>query len=482
MLINLFRATRRFVRRRLHPPQLIVLSFALIILIGTLLLSLPVATRSGNRLPFVDALFTATSATCVTGLTVTDTATTFSVFGQLVILSCIQIGGLGLMTFTTVFMAIFGQRLAIADRVAIQESFHHTPTGNLATLIKYIVVATFTIEAIGALALTTYWLRVDRFPTAGETIYQAVFHSVSAFCNAGFALFADNLIGFQSDSFVLLVISTLIIVGGLGFLVGLDIKEYIQQVFFHRFLSRGARERIEAIRPRPRLSLHTKLVLITTATLLVIGTVSYYVLERRGALGRFNEGEAWLNAFFCSVTPRTAGFNAIDFAGLGGAALLCTMVMMYIGASPGSTGGGIKTSTFGLLVAYSVSRLGGHRRLHLFNRTVPVESVDRSAAVVVASIALIILASSALMVTETRGAAPGESQDKMVSLVFETISAFGTVGLSLGLTPLLTATGKIIIVLVMFMGRTGPLTLALAVTARQRRAQYRYAEENVMVG
>jgi trk system potassium uptake protein TrkH len=191
---------KRYIRRYLHPMQVVILSFALVILIGTALLSLPFATRSGERMPLLDAFFTATSATCVTGLVVVDTGTTFSTFGQLVILACIQVGGLGLMTLTTVFVVLAGRRVAIADRIAVQESFHHTPTGNIRTLVKYIIIATFAVEATGAALLTFHWTTQGRFGSFGETVYSAVFHSVSAFCNAGFSLHADSLVGYQNDS------------------------------------------------------------------------------------------------------------------------------------------------------------------------------------------------------------------------------------------------------------------------------------------
>ena len=220
LLGNILIQVRLAIRRNFHPTQLVVISFALVILVGTLLLSLPVAAAPNTDVRLVDALFTAVSATCVTGLIVIDTGTAYSVFGQMVILACIQIGGLGLMTFTTVFMATFGYRLAITDRVAIQESFHHTPMGKLGTLIKYIVIATFITEAIGAALLAGYWIIVERFSSAGEALYQAVFHSISAFCNAGFSLHADNMIGFQRDWVVQLVTSGLIIVGGSAFLWG----------------------------------------------------------------------------------------------------------------------------------------------------------------------------------------------------------------------------------------------------------------------
>jgi trk system potassium uptake protein TrkH len=458
------------------------MSFALVIAIGTTLLSLPQATRSGRSIRLIDAFFTATSATCVTGLTVVDTFTTFSTFGQLVILACIQIGGLGLMTLTTVFLVATGRRLAIADRVAIQESFHHTPTGRLKTLILYIVASTLATELAGAAILAAHWISGGVFASSGEAIYHAVFHAVSAFCNAGFALYPNNLMRFQSDWVVQLIVTALIIAGGLGFLVGLDLKEYLQQRLFRRFWSQKVRRRIESIRPMPRLSLHTKFVLTVTGALLVIGTLSYYLLERERLFRGLSTGEAWLNAWFCSVTARTAGFNTIDYAQMSSAALLCTMVMMFIGASPGSTGGGVKTSTFGLLLAYGVSRWRSQAGVQAFHRTVPQDNVDRAASVVIAAVGVVILAASFLMGMETLTFDPVESQAKFLSVLFETFSAFGTVGLSLGLTPSLSSEGKIVVCLLMFIGRTGPLTLALALASRRRLPQYSYAEENVMVG
>jgi trk system potassium uptake protein TrkH len=274
----------------------------------------------------------------------------------------------------------------------------------------------------------------------------------------------------------------LIITGGLGFLVGLDIKEYAQLRLFRRFWSRRVKKRVEAVRSVPRLSLHTKLVLITTGALLLIGTVSYFVLEQRGLFAEMSLGTAWLNAFFCSVTTRTAGFNTIDFGQMGASGLLCTMVLMFIGASPGSTGGGVKTSTFGLLVANSITRWQGFTNLNIFNRTLAPESIDKAGTVVVSAIALIIIAGSFLMASETLRLQPEASHTAFVSIIFETISAFATVGLSLNQTFLLTDPGKIMVSIVMFIGRTGPLTVALAISRRRRRTQLRYAEENVMIG
>jgi trk system potassium uptake protein TrkH len=473
-----FPSTRaRWSLRRLRPTTLVVLSFAAVIAVGTLLLSLPSATRTGTRLPLVDAFFTATSATCVTGLTVVDTGATFSLFGQLVILLCIQVGGLGLMTLTTVFAVFMGQRLGILDRAAVQESFQALPSSPVAPLLRHIVLGTLAIEAAGAAVLAAYWMVTARFDSPATAAYQALFHAVSAFCNAGFALFSTNLAEFSHDPVVMLVIATLVLAGGLGFLVGHDLRQFARTWFARRrLMARG-----DAGRP-PRLTVHTRLVLVVTASLLGIGTLSYYLLERNGALAGMPAGVAWLNALFMSVTPRTAGFNTVDYAALGGGTLLCTMVLMMIGASPGSTGGGVKTSTFGVLLAYALWRLRGFVRLHLFGRTIPQETIDRAGAVVMAAIALVVGAASVLMVTESRGLGLEEEQRLFLPVLFETISAFGTVGLSMGQTALLTPAGKMTIAAVMFLGRVGPLTLALAIASRRRRAQVRFAEEPLMIG
>jgi trk system potassium uptake protein TrkH len=476
------------VRRRgwlpatLHPAQLLVFSFAAVIVIGTALLSLPVAVRSGSSLRLIDAFFTATSATCVSGLAIFDTGTHFSLFGQIVILCCIQIGGIGLMAFTTVFLVAIGRRLAIADRIVIQESFHHSPTGKLRTLILYIVLGTLLTEAIGAAFLTARWWSGGNSATFGEAAYFGIFHAISAFCNAGFSLYPDSLVRFRSDPVVIAIVSVLIITGGLGFLVGLDVKEYVQQSLFKSRWAPDVRSRVESIRPLPRLSLHSKLVLTTTAALLVIGTVSYYGLERMGAFRDMSAGEALLNSWFCSVTARSAGFNTIDYSFLGGPALLCTMVLMFIGASPGSAGGGIKTSTFAVLLIYAVYRWRGHETPRAFRRSIPQETLDRADTVVVAAIAFVIVAASLLMATEARSTDPAESQSRFLPVLFEIFSGVGTTGLSMGITPKLSLAGKLVVCVVMFVGRVGPLTAALAVASRRRDPKISYAEENIMIG
>ncbi len=470
------------IRRKLDPTQIVIVSFAFVISFGTVLLSLPFATASGERMPLVDAFFTAVSATCVTGLIVVDTGTYFSTFGQLVILFCIQIGGLGLMAFTTIFVVALGHRIAIADRLAIQQSFHHSPMSNIKRLVKYIVVVTLIIEAAGALILTVHWTIGQRYATFGETVYSAIYHSISAFCNAGFSLNADSLVGHSSDPITVMTMSLLIIVGGVGFLVAFDVKKYFHSLLSKRAAETRIHESIEMVVRKPRLSVHSKFVLITTAFLIVVGTLTYYVLERNGLFAEMPEGVAWLNAFFSSITPRTAGFNTIDYAGMSGAALLCTMVLMFIGASPGSAGGGVKTSTFGVLVAYSITRWLGHRNLNIFGRTIPQLSIDRAAGVVITSVALLIIVASVLMAIETYYMTSKESQGSFLSILFESISAFGTVGLSMGETSKIGTAGKIVLSIVMFLGRIGPLTLALAISPKPNEKQFRYPEENIMVG
>lgn len=462
-----------------HPARLIVTSFLLVIGLGTFLLWLPVSVSDGRPLKLVDAFFTAASATCVTGLTVFPVGEKLSLFGQLVLLACIQVGGLGLVTFTTIFLVASGKRLAIAERTAIQDTFQYERDTQLRTLLLYVVRSTLLIEGLGALALTIAWSRQGLFPSIWQTAYYAVFHSVSAFCNAGFSLFPDSLIRFRSDTFVLLSFCALIVSGGLGFIVGFDLWRAFRQVIQN---FGPARRRAGEPRRLPRLSVQTRLVVLTTAVLLAFGTLTILLLERGGVFRTMTLGDALLNAFFCSVTPRTAGFNTVDYAAMGGPALAWTMMLMFLGASPGSTGGGIKTSTFALMVANSWSSIRGELRLNLFKRTIPQETVAKASSVIMAAAITVVLAATALMTLEHWGTGPQESQRNLLPLLFETISAFGTVGLSLGITETLTSPGKLLLVLVMLIGRIGPLTLGIAISMRRRRPLYEYAKENVMVG
>lgn len=458
------------VRRFFNPVRITVTSFLLLIFIGVALLSLPFSVSGAERLGFVNALFISTSAVCVTGLSPIDISREFSIFGQIVVLILVQIGGLGLMTFTTVAYYFIGWRLPIINRVIIETTFHHKPTNQLKKLIKRILIFTFGFELIGFFALFLYWLGVQRFESAGQTAWFALFHSVAAFTNAGFSLFSDNLIGFKHDFFVQFVITTLTICGGIGFLVAFELEEYIRRKFFAPKQSSFV------------LSVQTKLALVTTFALIVVGTVLIFVLERSGAFAGFSTADALMNSYFFSIVTRTAGFNTMEMSQFGAASLMIMIVLMFIGASPGSTAGGVKTITFGLLIAYTISRLRGEQRLNIWNRTVPQQSIDKAGAVVVAAFATVIIAVLFLMLTETRGISAKESRAEFLPILFETVSAFGTVGLSLDFTNKFSDAGKVILSIVMFAGRVGVVSLALAIGMSEKKRKFSYAEETVMIG
>jgi len=439
-------------------------SFMVVITAGTLLLSLPFA-QAGDRVSLLDALFTATSAVCVTGLTVVDTGSRFSPAGQAVILALIQVGGLGLMTFAVFAGVLLGRKVAFTDRMVIQDSMHHTPKAGIRRLLRYVLAFTFATEAAGAALL---WLRFrGRFP-AGEAVWQSVFHSVSAFCNAGFSLLTDNLVRYRGDVLVNLAITGLILVGGLGFLVNMELWDQA------RLRLRGRRA--------PLPTLHARLALTVTAALLLGGTVAFLALEWGNVLHGLPVGERVLAAWFQSVTPRTAGFNTIDYGRVSSDTLFFTIFLMFVGASPGSTGGGIKTTTFGLLVALVVARWRGRGRATVFQRTIPHAVMDRALTLALLAWALVSMSIGLLVATETRGVPFGGAEPSFLALMFEAVSAFGTVGLSTGITASLSGAGKLVLVALMYAGRVGPLTLVLAVGPRMDRGRFRYAEENVMVG
>jgi trk system potassium uptake protein TrkH len=431
---------------------------------GTLLLSLPFA-RAGDPLALVDALFTATSAVCVTGLTVVDIGTRFSAAGQAVILALIQVGGLGLMTFAVFVGVVLGRRMAFTDRMVIQDSMHHTPKAGVGRLVRYVLSFTLVVEATGA---TLLWLRFrGQFP-AGQAVWHSIFHAVSAFCNAGFGLLPDSFVRYRGDLLVNLAVTGLVVVGGLGFLVNMELWDQVSL-------------RLRKIRP-PLPTLHTRLALTVTVALLLGSTVMFLALEWNNVLRGLPVGERLLAGWFQSVTPRTAGFNTVDFGRVSSDTLFFTMFLMFVGASPGSTGGGIKTTTFGLLVALVVARWRGHGRATLFHRTIPHAVMDRALTLALLASALVSLSVGLLVATETRGVPFGAAAPRFLALMFEAVSAFGTVGLSTGITASLSAAGKLVLMVLMYAGRVGPLTLVLAVGPRPDRGRFRYAEENVMVG
>lgn len=459
------------IHRFFTPTRITVASFFTLILIVTFLLSLPVSNVAGKSLSIIDAFFIATSAVCVTGLSPIDISKDLTFFGQLIILFSMQIGGLGLMTFATVFYAFWGKRLPIINHLVIQESFHHSPTSQIKILLRYVVIFTFVVEAIGTFVLFFYWLIREQFSTVGETLWNAVFHSVSAFTNGGFSLFSNSLVGFQKDYFVLFVMSALILLGGLGFLVNFEIKDYLRW----RYFKKDKKDRFN-------LSIQTRLTLIVSIVIIFFGTIAIFLYEKNGAFANLNIGEGLLNSFFFTVTTRTAGFNSIDMLQFNGSSILLLMLFMFIGAGAGSTGGGIKIGTIGLLIAYFISRVRGKKRLNLWNRTIPQSSIDKASAILAAFAILFFITTLILMFTETNSMPTIKSQNQLLPMVFESISALCTVGISLETTSQLSELGKIVVTLAMFIGRVSPLGLALAISLRNSKAQFAHAEENIMVG
>jgi len=454
-------------RRRINPPKVVAVSFLVTILLASLLLELPFATSSGKSLPYIDALFTATSATCVTGLIVKDTGKDFSLFGQLVILLLIQMGGLGIMTMSTFFLLLFGRKISLRDSVTVRTSLGGKDIGSTAELLKHALLLTFGIELAGAAIL--FW-RFHWGATGfgvGKAAYHAIFHAISAFCNAGFSLYNTSLIG--KEWLVVLTMAVLVVLGGWGFLVVYNIGNL-------RFWRKDKTA-------RRRLSLQSRVVLFATAALLALGFVSFLILEWNAGMSGQHLPRRLLSSFFCAVTPRTAGFNTIEYNRMSSPGLLVSMLLMFIGASPGSTGGGIKTCTFVVLLATSYVIIRGRKSVVLFKRTIPDRIVQEAIAVALISLIFVSLSAVALTISEGATQAWTTSGGRFVArTTFEAFSAFGTVGLSTGITPHLSLAGKIIIIVTMFVGRIGPLALALIVAGREIRPSVGYPEETVMIG
>ncbi len=450
-------------KRSFHPARIIILSFLGVIFVGWILLSLPLAS-TGSPLSLTDSLFTATSATCVTGLIVVDTGTRFTTFGQVVILALIQLGGLGIMTFSTLFLIMMGRGLSMKHRLIMQESLSQFPLKDMLRLVKYVISFTLAVEIVGALLLYGRFVRI--FPSA-QAAYHGIFHAISAFCNAGFSLYTSSFVAFQRDLLVNAVMAGLIIIGGLGFFVLAELNIV---------------ERLATIRKSHRLSLHTKTVFAVSGSLILGGALLVLILEWQNTLAGQSVGAKILASFFQSVTARTAGFNTLSTDRLTNATLFLLIMLMFIGASPGSTGGGIKTSTFGILVALMISRLKGRRNVELFRRTIPLAIVAKAISVVALALITILTLTMALSVTEGDLTGTRMVRGRFLEFLFEAASAFGTVGLSTGVTPTLSALGKILVAMTIFVGRVGPLTLALAVGQRVSRRRFEFPEENVMVG
>ncbi|MCB9729466.1 MAG: Trk family potassium uptake protein [Deltaproteobacteria bacterium] len=462
---------RRFMESlQARPAQMLALSFMGIILGGALLLTFPRATTDGLGAGWVDALFTSTSATCVTGLATLNTVAdqfadpsrqTFSEFGQAVILLLIQVGALGIMTLSAATIILVGRRLSLRSASLMQEILDETSTSALKSAIRSIFLMTFVIEALGAAALYPRFADLGNSPV--RAVWLSVFHAISAFCNAGFSLYGDSLASFRGDLWVNAVHAGLIILGGLGFTV-------VGALVAPRTWRHGSSGFWRS------LPLQARLALVMTGILLTGGTILYYFFEFDHSLAGLPVREKLIASAFQSVSFRTAGFNTVDMAALSRPMLLVSCLLMFIGASPGSTAGGVKTTTVAVLVMSIRSSLMGHSHVEMGRRTIPSTVVTRSVSIVIMAGAVMSLGLVALLMSQ-----PHISFD---ALLFETLSALGTVGLSMGVTPQLTAVGKLVIIALMFVGRLGPLTVALAVgrTGGQSYRGYRYVEGKVIVG
>ena len=444
---------------KIYPIQFIALGFGGIILFGSVLLTLPMFTNSGEGTPFIDALFTATSATCVTGLTTLTTSEHWNMGGQLIILGLIEVGGLGFMMMPFIFFAVMKRKVGLVTRIIISESLNLDGLSGVIKLMYYILRFAIGFQLLGAILLA-----VDFIPTygIGKGIWYAIFHSISAFCNAGFDLFGDSLVGFQGNAYVLLVISGLIIAGGLGFIVWQDLM---------------------AFRKTKKLSLHSKLALTVSISLLVFGTIVFYVSESGG---RFIVNDTspinrFANMLFMSVTARTAGYFSVDYGNVSQAGILFTIVLMFIGGTSGSTAGGLKTTTFGVLLIQTISMLKGRVHAEAFHLTIRQSVVSRALTLFFITLTLCIAVTMVMSVTEVLPRFRG-----IEYLLFETFSAFGTVGLTMGLTPSLSLMGKLLIIALMYIGRVGILTVGFSLTMRLMKkangGHYKLPEESVIIG
>lgn len=458
---------RRSLWHLLSAPQLFIGSFALLVVLGTLALKWVPGLYTKQPLGWLDALFTATSAVCVTGLIVEDTATFFTPRGQFVILALIQLGGLGIISFTSLIIVTLGRRMSLRHEALSGSSQEAAPLVNRQNLVRDVFYFTFAAEALGAIALYLIWLpSLEQLGwTWREAAWHAIFQSVSAFCNAGFATFSDSLIGFQRSPLVLTVIMMLIVVGGIGFLTLEELK-----------LHRQARR----VDKRFRISLHTRLVLGTTGCLILLGWALFTLFEWQYTLRDLPVFDKVMNGLFLSVSPRTAGFNNIDYTQATASTNFLTILLMSIGGSPGSMAGGIKTTTVALIALLAWSRLRGRLVTSIAGRSVPEETMQRAVGLFVITFGLVTISIFVLTATEFRGASP----PAFINYMFEAVSAFNTVGLSMNVTPNLTDSGKWTTLLLMFFGRVGPLTLAAALARprKQLATEFRYAYEDVVVG
>lgn len=438
---------------RLSPPQILVLGFAAIITIGAFLLMLPISTRGDQPLSFIDALFTSTSATCVTGLVVVDTWSTFSIFGQIVIMILVQIGGLGFMTMATLFALVLKKRISLRERLILQESMRATSMEGIVRLIRRVIIFALTIESIAAVLFSIRWA-FDMPP--GKAVYYGIFHAVSLFNNGGFDLFGEftSFQKYAADPYFHIIAMTLVVSGGLGFIVLADLYEWPR---------------------RKKLSLQSKVVLSMTGILICVGTLVFFAFEYANAktIGTMDLPGKILASFFQSVSTRSSGTSTVNIGDLHQGTQFFMIILMFIGAAPGSTGGGIKITTFALLVAGVVSMLRGRDDVVLFRNRIAKDLIIKALTIILFALFMVVAVAMLLSMTEDRS---------FLMILFETASAVGTVGLSMGLTPELSAFAKIVLCVAMFVGRLGPLTLAYALGPKKEKELYRHPEGKIIIG
>jgi potassium uptake TrkH family protein len=448
---------------KITPPLLMIISFIILIAIGAVLLKMPRMTH--KSISFVDALFTSTSASCVTGLTVLNPGTDFTFRGQMVIMLLMQLGGISILAFATFFAAFFASsRIGVKQQHLLKDFFSTTTITDSISMLREIILATILIETIGIVSLYFYWESTGLFVHSSENLFYSFFHSISAFTNAGFCLWDDNFmnIALMNSYFPQIVVMCLVIIGGMGF------------IFLHHIFSpKQIKER--RLHKWRRISPNTKIVLYTTLVIIVFGTVVFYLLEKRYSLFHFiSFGRSFFASLFQIVSTRSAGFNTLNINALSVPALLLVMILMFIGASPGSTGGGIKTTTAFVIFKSVAATIRGKKNIEFQKKTIPFEIVDKAYSIVVMSIIIIILSVFTLSIVE-----PDFS---FITLLFESVSAFSICGLSLGCTPELSEYGKIVLIVNMYIGRIGTLSIAFALARRLKQTHHQYPNTYFMVG
>ena len=439
---------------KLKGVQILALGFIFVILVGALILTLPISTTSGERTNFLDALFTATSAVCVTGLIVVDTGTYWNMFGQTLIMILIEIGGLGFMSFTTLIAIILGKKITLRERLILQDAMNTFNIQGLVKMVKYVLVFTVTVQFFGTLLFSTQFIPEYGL---GRGLFYSIFHSISAFCNAGFDIFGNfsSLTYYNSNAVVILVASALIIIGGLGFTV-------LSELYSKKSLR--------------KVSIHSKMVILMTTVLVLGGTLLMFLFENNNVntIANMSFFDKIMNSFFASVTPRTAGFNSISTNGMTTAGQFLTIILMFIGGSPGSTAGGIKTTTIGILIVTIICVIQGKEDAEVFKKRFSKGLVYKAFTLIFIGVSLVIVVTMLLSYTE--------KEVSFIALFYETVSAFGTAGLTLGVTSKLSSVGKVLIMIMMYLGRVGPLTVVLSITRKKINLGIKYPEGKILIG